>query len=739
MIYHNFTLPYYINLIGNDFRSKTAIIQKTPYRSLMFSFNTILKIIRKTALFFLENGLKKGDHVYIIADNSINWISAFLGASTAGLITIPINPVYPPAYLIKIFKLYKPSIILTDKNINLDFKYKIFKLDNLLSIVENYDDSLLDKKYNFFIHGYDPVEIIIKEENCEDSNKKLIKPVVLTHSNIGSNIFHAALRIVLPSGSKFMSIKPLWDISEQIIGLLLPLRQGRMVIFPESRKPFHIKDAIFTEKPDYISANPHFLKMFKDILIISYFVNKSVTYTIEDVKSFSIQKNKKDFMCYIKTNLGKSLKNIIAGSCPINEEDIEFWISIGFRVYKWFGIPEASSVITCTNGNLEEDCGKILDYQNISISKDNDILVSGENVIHYELNKKFYINDFKNGWINTHIKGEIYENGELHLKNIYNERNKKNRFDLKKEIIKVPDNNSIRDIVLIAVSEVSGINTKKINPNMNLYNDLGFDQWTFFELISKIETILAISIKEDVIDEIKNISDLIKAVNEHSTKMVFEKEIKPTINRFRFNIIFEIFSNFTFLIFRLISFLFFRIKSINAKQLYELHENIIFIANHSSHLDAISIMRALPPFLRRKTFVAAASDYFFEKKKLLGFLFRIIINIYPFYRGSRIRTNLTNIGFILDNKRNILIFPEGTRSRNGELSEIKKGAGMIFTSIQAACIPVKVENSFNLLPPDKKFPKQGRVIVKFGNIIRFSEKDTYENIAKIIYEKINEL
>ncbi len=64
---------------------------------------------------------------------------------------------------------------------------------------------------------------------------------------------------------------------------------------------------------------------------------------------------------------------------------------------------------------------------------------------------------------------------------------------------------------------------------------------------------------------------------------------------------------------------------------------------------------------------------------------------------------------------------------------------MIFTSIQAACITVKVENSFNLLPPDKKFPKQGRVTVKFGNIIRFSEKDSYENITKMIYEKIKEL
>ncbi len=739
MIYHNFTLPYYINLIGNDFRSKIAIIQKTRYRRLMFSYNTILKIIRKTALFFLESGLKKGDYIYIIADNSIYWFFVFLGASSAGLITIPLNPVYPVSYLKRIFKLYKPSIILTDKDMNLDTKYKTIKIDMLLSIVENYDDSLLDKKYNFFIHGYDPVEIIIKEELNQSINKNLIRPVVLTHSNIGSNIYHTALRIELPSGSKFISIKPLWDISEQIIGLLLPLRQGRMVIFPETRKPFHIKDAIFTEKPNYISANPHFLKMFKDILIISYFVNKRLSYTIEDIKNFNVQKNKRDFLKYIKNNLSKSLKNIIAGSCPIDEEDIKFWISIGFKIYKWLGIPEASSIITCTNGNLEDDCGKILDYQNIAITKDNDILASGENVIHYELNKKYFKNDFVNGWINTHIKGEIDKNGELHLKSIYNKQNKENSFNLKKEIINVPDNNSIKDIILIAVSEIYGINKKRIKLNMNLYDDLGFDQWSFFELISKIETILAISIKEDVIDNIKSISDLIKAVTEHSSKMIFEKEIKPTINRFRFNLINEIFSNLIFLIFRIISFLFFRVKSINAKQLYELHENIIFLANHSSHLDAISIMRALPPFLRRKTLVAAANDYFFEKNKLLGFLFKIIINIYPFYRGSRIRTNLTNIGYILDNKRNILIFPEGTRSRNGELSDIKKGAGMIFTSIQAACIPVKVENSFNLLPPDKKFPKQGRVTVKFGNIIRFSEKDSYENITKVIYEKIKEL
>lgn len=94
---------------------------------------------------------------------------------------------------------------------------------------------------------------------------------------------------------------------------------------------------------------------------------------------------------------------------------------------------------------------------------------------------------------------------------------------------------------------------------------------------------------------------------------------------------------------------------------------------------------------------------------ILGFLIKRT-NAFPVKRGvqdmaaMRMAFNLLGDGCLL------LMFPEGTRSKDGKLGKARAGAGMVACNAQVPLIPVKLENTNNMM----KFKK---IRVKFGEPI----------------------
>jgi 1-acyl-sn-glycerol-3-phosphate acyltransferase len=105
---------------------------------------------------------------------------------------------------------------------------------------------------------------------------------------------------------------------------------------------------------------------------------------------------------------------------------------------------------------------------------------------------------------------------------------------------------------------------------------------------------------------------------------------------------------------------------------------VILVANHSSHLDTPTILRALPLKWRQRTAVAAAADYFYKKRAVANMV-ALIFNTVPLMRqGGGVNNGATeHVDRLIDQRWNLLMFPEGTRSRNGELGKMRSGAAAI--------------------------------------------------------------
>lgn len=114
---------------------------------------------------------------------------------------------------------------------------------------------------------------------------------------------------------------------------------------------------------------------------------------------------------------------------------------------------------------------------------------------------------------------------------------------------------------------------------------------------------------------------------------------------------------------------------------------VIFVANHTSHLDTPLALAALPANRRRRTVVAGAVDTFFLKAGK-AFVTVLTFNVIPIERHKVNRRSADNALRLLKSDWNLLIYPEGGRTTTGDLMTFKPGAAYLAERSALAVVPL---------------------------------------------------
>jgi hypothetical protein len=146
---------------------------------------------------------------------------------------------------------------------------------------------------------------------------------------------------------------------------------------------------------------------------------------------------------------------------------------------------------------------------------------------------------------------------------------------------------------------------------------------------------------------------------------------------------------------------------------------MVFFANHSSHLDFMVIWSALPPQWRARTRPVAGSDYW-GKGPIRRFLARRIFKAILIERStgssvSHAQESIDRIAEGMGDRSHIIVFPEGTRSMTGELLPFKSGMyHLALRKPELLFVPVYLANMNRILPKGEVLPVPIVGTVQFG-------------------------
>lgn len=166
---------------------------------------------------------------------------------------------------------------------------------------------------------------------------------------------------------------------------------------------------------------------------------------------------------------------------------------------------------------------------------------------------------------------------------------------------------------------------------------------------------------------------------------------------------------------------------------------LIITSNHVSYLDPAVLVASL----NRKIYFIAKKEVF--KNTFISFLLK---NMNAF---SVDRDNVDMFAFkkamnILHEEKVLGIFPEGTRSSNGELQELKLGAIKIAMKTGVPILPVGISGTHKIYPRGIKFPIlfKHKIIVKYGTLQHFNKLKSKNKIYQkeelnLLSKKIREL
>ena len=284
---------------------------------------------------------------------------------------------------------------------------------------------------------------------------------------------------------------------------------------------------------------------------------------------------------------------------------------------------------------------------------------------------------------------------------------------------------------------------RAVSPETTL-DELGLSSLDRVELMMDLEERLNTSIDESAFATVQTVGDLLKPIAPK------EEPVFPRYNRTwparvirRFSLACVLLPLARFLAWTKVSGL---------ENLEGLRGPVIFASNHQSYLDGAVVLAKLPPRWRYRIAPVMWKEFFaahfnpsrhslperWSNSALYG-LVTLLGNAFPIPQTETgVRESIRYMGELVEEGWSILIFPEGERSRTGEVGRFMPGVGLIASRLQLPVVPIRLRGLDRVWHPTTTFPRPGRVELKFGAPL-WLEGESYAELAQKLEQVIEML
>lgn len=275
---------------------------------------------------------------------------------------------------------------------------------------------------------------------------------------------------------------------------------------------------------------------------------------------------------------------------------------------------------------------------------------------------------------------------------------------------------------------------RKIYPNDHLELDLGLDSLDKVSFQTFLQSTFGVDVTEDTLSKhptVAKIAAYIEKTKQHVKVSVIEwSEIlhEQIDHKLPDSWIFHnVIKNLS----RLLLKLYFRLSANGQDRLPE--SPFIIAPNHQSFLDGLFVASFLNNAVNKKTYFFAKAKHI--QKGWIKFLAErnnvIVVDI-----DNDLKQSIQQLSAVLKQGKNIIIFPEGTRTRDGSVGEFKKTFAILSRELNVPVVPVAIHGAYDALPSGSKIPRPFKPIDVTYLEPLWPENKSYESISRDVQERV---
>src|SRR6266481_1506541 len=839
------SLPRHRNLVdmleraAERYGSQVAMIARRPSgEQTQTTYRELRDKAHRAALLLTMRGIKPGDRVLLIGENSPDWVLGYFAILSAGAVAVPLDHLISAEELAPIVKIAEPAAALRSSTVHKrlrDIKPKILELD------------MAELGRPFILRGE------AKTPPAQHERKALAsmvftsgttgapKGVMLTQGNFAAEIAMLSRVFVLGADDVVLSLLPLHHAFEFTCGMLLPIASGATIVYPLEIDAKTLSRTLADVRPTALIGVPAVWEA----------VHRRIVDEVEGRGPFfhAAFDNLRELNRRLDTNsglnfgsivfrqvhsaLGGRLKLAVSGGSALPHRVADFFNDIGIPLLEGYGLTEAGPVLAVARPDESlrvGSVGKALAGVEIKIvpggESIGEIVAHGPNVMAgYYRNEVATHEVLRDGWLHTGDLGRFDEDGILYVvgrakevivdsggNNIYIDELEEiyGRSEFVKEMAVVgltvgrgeqvaamvvpaysrgESRRAVEDrlrgdfekvgseltaykrirILRFTDSELPRTRTRKIKraevaailrrmldvrskeasaeaansevetwlaealalvasepANISLatrlIEDLGLDSLALAEIGELIGQRAGRDIAPEEISDLQTVADLQRLSTQPNEK---GRQRMPSYAKFAEPYTLHLPAPLKWLGRAAVRgaeraiFDGWLKPTILGRGNIPANRNLIVVANHSSHLDFSLVGYALGAIgddLR----VLAAKDYFFNTPAR-RFLAANFTSLMPFDRERAQLESLEDALGELAQGRSVLMFPEGTRSADGEIHEFKSGAGFLALRSRCDVLPVLIRGTHTVMGKGSLVPRRHPVEVRIGRAISAAE------------------
>ena len=315
----------------------------------------------------------------------------------------------------------------------------------------------------------------------------------------------------------------------------------------------------------------------------------------------------------------------------------------------------------------------------------------------------------------------------------------------------VPFSSSMpHDSISEIVARLSKEAPKQLDPSARLGTDLKLDSLARVELLSALEDRYLIEIDEAAFTHATTIREIESVVREGTLEGVGPYPYPRWQQRWplswlRIGLLYLI----VFPAIRMLGWP--RIRG--QENLRQLRGRVVFVCNHVTMVDHALVLFALPARFKTRMAIAQDGEILREWRQpskgtgrfrsLLNRLdyFSVVLffNVFSMPQKSGFRRSFLFAGEMMDRGYNLMVFPEGERTRHGAMNPFRLGTGLLIKELQAPVVPMRIDGLWCLKKENRHFAWPGEISVTIGEPVHYSNGEAPEKIASDLAQRVKAL